>query len=176
MPVRDALALLEQDGLVETAARRWTRVVELSPALVEELVPLVSLLDQYAISSAPVVSKEALDRLRIANETFAAAIASGDVTAYIHADTEFHDALVELAANRSLERALRDARTHIRLLRVPRTRRPGRRSPRRGSELAQGDRALSFGAVALTLTGASEPASGIVPGSEVARIPAARLG
>jgi DNA-binding GntR family transcriptional regulator len=71
MPVRDALALLEQDGLVETAARRWTRVVELSPALVEELVPLVSLLDQYAISSAPVVSKEALDRLRIANETFA---------------------------------------------------------------------------------------------------------
>ena len=117
MPVRDALALLERDGLVETAARRWTRVVELSPELVEELVPLVSLLEQYAVSSAPNVSEAALTRLRAANAAFAAAIEEGDAIASIEADTNFHDTLVELAANRSLERALTDARTRIRLLR-----------------------------------------------------------
>jgi DNA-binding GntR family transcriptional regulator len=117
MPVRDALALLEKDGLVETAARRWTRVVELSPELVEELVPLVSLLEQYAVSSAPAVSDESLARLRAANAAFAAAVEEGDPTASIEADIIFHDTLVELAANRSLERALGDARTRIRLLR-----------------------------------------------------------
>jgi DNA-binding GntR family transcriptional regulator len=37
--------------------------------------------------------------------------------ASVEADTRFHDTLVELAANRSLERALGDARIRIRLLR-----------------------------------------------------------
>lgn len=117
MPVRDALGLLENEGLVETAARRWTRVVELSPDLVEELIPLVLLLERYAITSAPTVSDEALARLRSSNAAFAAAIEDRDVTALIEADSTFHDTLVELAANRSLERALHDARTRIRLLR-----------------------------------------------------------
>jgi DNA-binding FadR family transcriptional regulator len=113
MPVRDALALLEREGLVETAPRRWTRVVELSPELLEELVPLVSLLVQYAVSTAPAVSNDALDRLRRANAAFAAAIEDNDVKAAIDADTRFHDTLVELAANRSLERALVDVRTRF---------------------------------------------------------------
>jgi DNA-binding GntR family transcriptional regulator len=117
MPVRDAFGRLEEEGLVEVAARRWTRVVELSPELVDELVPLVSLLEQYAISSAALVSDEALARLRDANAALAVAIENGDVTASIEADSTFHDTLVELAGNRSLERALIDARTRIRLLR-----------------------------------------------------------
>lgn len=117
MPVRDALGLLEKDGLVETAPRRWTRVVELSPELVEELVPLVSLLEQYALSSASTVPPDALARLRHANAAFAAAIERDDVMASVQADTSFHDTLVELAENRSLERALSDARIRIRLLR-----------------------------------------------------------
>lgn len=117
MPVRDALGLLEKEGLVETAARRWTRVVSLSPELVEELVPLVSLLEQYALTTAPTVSDDALTRLRAANAALTAAIDDGDVTAVVNADAAFHDTLVDLAGNRSLDRALRDARTRIRLLR-----------------------------------------------------------
>jgi DNA-binding GntR family transcriptional regulator len=117
MPVRDALALLEQDGLVETAARRWTRVVTLSPELVEELLPLVAVLEQFAVSSAPSIPAEALDRMRAANEQMQEAIEAGDATSYIGADAIFHDTLVEIAPNHSLERALREARTQIRLLR-----------------------------------------------------------
>lgn len=79
MPIRDALRLLEQDGLVETAARRWTRVVELSPELVEELVPLASLLERYAVSSAATISEDGLQRLRRANAAFAAALERGDL-------------------------------------------------------------------------------------------------
>jgi DNA-binding GntR family transcriptional regulator len=118
MPVRDALRQLEQDGLVETSARRWTRVVELDPDLLEELLPLGSHLEQYAIRSAGTISPERLDALRRANATFAAALAAGDVAAANDADAAFHEALVALADNRSLERALRDIRMWSRLLRA----------------------------------------------------------
>jgi DNA-binding GntR family transcriptional regulator len=84
---------------------------------VEELVPLVSLLEQYAVSSAATISDDGLAQLRGANAALAAAIDAGDVMASVEADTRFHDTLVELAANRSLERALGDARIRIRLLR-----------------------------------------------------------
>ena len=117
MPVRDALRLLEQDGLVEMASRRWTRVVELSLEQAQELVPLVSLLEQYAVSNATAASDENLERLRRANEAFRRAIEDSDAAALVRADAEFHDTLVELAANASLVRALRDARTRIRLFR-----------------------------------------------------------
>lgn len=117
MPVRDALALLEKDGLVETAARRWTRVVELSPELVEELVPIVSLLEQHALTSTSLIRESSFERLDEANAAFAAAVEAGDTPAAVAADAAFHDALVAAAANRSLERALEDARARIRLLR-----------------------------------------------------------
>jgi DNA-binding GntR family transcriptional regulator len=117
MPVRDALRQLEQDGLVEIVARRWTRVIELDPELVEELVTLASLLERHAVASAKAVSDEQLEHLRHANAAFAAALSAGDVPASLRADGEFHDGLVALAANRSLERALRDLRTRTLLLR-----------------------------------------------------------
>jgi DNA-binding GntR family transcriptional regulator len=117
MPVRDALRLLEQDGLVETAARRWTRVVVITPELVAELVPLASLLEQHAITSAPTVSPGGLRRLRAANTAFSRALKRGDLSAARQADRDFHDTLVGLANNRTLERALRDVRTRAQLLR-----------------------------------------------------------
>ncbi len=118
MPVRDALRHLEQDGLVETSARRWTRVVELDPDTVEEIVPLLLVLERHAILSAPELSGEILDRMRHANDDLRRAIADGDVARRIDADARFHDAVVELARNPSLERMVRDARARIRLLRV----------------------------------------------------------
>lgn len=118
MPVRDALRVLEQEGLVETAARRWTRVVELDPALVEEIVPLVALLEYHAVSGARSLSESTVAALRRTNAKFAKAVAKRDLVGCIEADTAFHEALVGLAGNRSVERALRDAWAHVRLLRA----------------------------------------------------------
>lgn len=118
MPVRDAIRLLEQEGLVETAARRWTRVVTLDPALVEELVPIFVLLEQYAIRSAPRLDGPPLEAMARANVALREAVAADDVAGCIRADTEFHDALVALPGNESLERIVRDARSRIRLLRA----------------------------------------------------------
>lgn len=117
MPVRDALQLLEQEGLVETSPRRWTRVVELDPTLVEEVVPLVSVLEQHAVSSARSIPSSAIKRLRSANARLERAARRGDLAGCIEADVAFHDTLVALAGNRSLERAVADARSKIQLLR-----------------------------------------------------------
>lgn len=118
MPVRDALQLLEQEGLVETSARRWTRVVEIDSSTVAEAAPLVALLEQYALVSAPRPSVEQIGSLRSANSLYADALESGNVGALITADAEFHDALVGLAGNPTLERAVRDARTRLHLFRA----------------------------------------------------------
>jgi DNA-binding GntR family transcriptional regulator len=153
MPVRDALQLLEQEGLVETSARRWTRVVELDPALVEELVPIVSLLEQQAIATAPEPKPEDLAALRQANARFAAMLEQGDAAGAIAADAGFHHWLVSLAGNRSLERTIRDAELRLRLLR-PRVLRPDLGSAsiedheRIVERLAAGDRAGAAQALA----------------------------
>jgi DNA-binding GntR family transcriptional regulator len=116
MPVRDALQLLEQEGLVETSARRWTRVTAVDPALVEQLVPIVALLEQYAVAVAPSPSEAQLATLRKVNERFARSVRRGDAARLIAADTEFHAALLGLARNETLERAMRDAGTRLHLL------------------------------------------------------------
>jgi DNA-binding GntR family transcriptional regulator len=118
MPVRDALKLLEQDGLVETSPRRWTRVAEIDPSKVHELVPLLSLLEQYAITSAREINADIVDRLDRENERFASAAARADQFAILESDVAFHDALVRLSRSVSVERALQDARTRIGLFRI----------------------------------------------------------
>jgi DNA-binding GntR family transcriptional regulator len=118
MPVRDALQLLEQEGMVETSARRWTRVVEADPAAIAETAPLVSLLEQYALVAAGRVSPERIAELREANARYAEAFEAGDTAALIVADAAFHDALVGLAGNPTLERLVRDARARIHLFRA----------------------------------------------------------
>ena len=118
MPVRDALRLLEQDGLVETAARRWTRVVQVDPSEIEQLLPLLSLLEQYALRSAKTLDAATIDELERINAEFAAAAERGDVGGIVAADVAFHEALVRLADNPSLERAMRDAKTRVRLIRT----------------------------------------------------------
>src|SRR5262245_46210954 len=41
MPVREALRLLEEDGLIETSPRRWTRVASPNPGLADEVYPVI---------------------------------------------------------------------------------------------------------------------------------------
>lgn len=117
MPVREAVRLLEQEGLVEIAARRWTRVAPLDRHLVEELVPLFALLEGYALERCTAPTEVQLGALRRHNGAFAAAVAQRDGRAAVEADIAFHDELVRLAGSDVVERALRDARTRIRRLR-----------------------------------------------------------
>lgn len=116
MPVREALRLLEEDGLIETAPRRWTRVVTPDPAIADEVYPVIGVLEDFALHSAPSAPLATITRARSANAALGRAAAAHDVLACAAADAEFHDSLVSLNPNETLRRTIADLKTRIRLL------------------------------------------------------------
>ena len=116
MPVREALRLLQLDGLIETSPRRWTRVASANPRVAEDLYPILSVLESFALSTAPSAPMEAIQNARAANERLAAAAAERDVAECLAADDEFHGVLVHLNPNRALHETIADLKVRIRLL------------------------------------------------------------
>lgn len=104
-PLREALRLLAQQGLVEHLPRRGSRVVEWSPSDVLQLFGLREVLERHAVESAlPLADPaSALDPVRDAFDRMRTA--SGDL-ARDDAHRAFHAAIVGLAGNRQLDLAL----------------------------------------------------------------------
>lgn len=104
-PLREALRLLAQQGLVEHLPRRGSRVTEWSPTDILQLYELRNVLERHAIETAlpldlatdPLVDvREALTQMRAAKTE----LDRDD------AHRQFHAAVVGLAGNRQLEIAL----------------------------------------------------------------------
>src|SRR3954471_18159533 len=101
-PVREALARLEQDGLVETAPQRFTRVAPIDRGAARDAFPIVAALHALAAELA----LPDPGRLRVHNEDFAQALDAREVDAAIAADDAFHGEFVRAARNPELERSL----------------------------------------------------------------------
>jgi DNA-binding GntR family transcriptional regulator len=101
-PLREALRLLGQQGLVEHLPRRGVRVVQLSPRDIDELFSLRDALEQFGLRSALTAgpSPAAIERLRLAVEAMERT--SGAEQAVAHRD--FHLALAGLAEHAQLQR------------------------------------------------------------------------
>jgi DNA-binding GntR family transcriptional regulator len=116
MPVREALRVLADEGLVEMAPRRWTRVASPQPRLIDEVYPLVALLEEYAVSDGTRQTEGFLQALRRANARLERAGQDRDVVGCMAADSAFHDVLVEASENGTLRRSLGELKAQIRLL------------------------------------------------------------
>jgi DNA-binding GntR family transcriptional regulator len=101
-PLREALRLLAEQGLVEHVPRRGVRVATLSDRDVQELYAIRDLLERHAIESAPPVGETDLTDLRSALESMRRAAEAGDRLEVAHAHRCFHVALVALAGNQQL--------------------------------------------------------------------------
>ncbi|HMJ97074.1 MAG TPA: GntR family transcriptional regulator [Thermoleophilaceae bacterium] len=115
-PIRDALRSLEDEGLVETAPRRWTRVAVPDSKLAVEIYPIIAALEEFAIHALASVDDELLATLEEANRNFRQAGQNGDVAACIRANDAFHGALLRATANGTLQRIVSDLKTRVRLL------------------------------------------------------------
>ncbi|MEE4023292.1 GntR family transcriptional regulator [Gordonia sp. PKS22-38] len=104
-PVREALRLLAQQGLVEHQPRRGTRVAEWSPRDIVQLFELRQVLERFAVESAlPLADpKRQLEPVRAAVEEMKRAT---DELSKDDAHRRFHTAVVGLAGNRQLDIAL----------------------------------------------------------------------
>lgn len=104
-PLREALRLLTQQGLVEHLPRRGARVIEWSSSDVLQLFELRGVLERHAVESAlPLADPSGgLEAVRDALTVMRAA--KGDLER-ADAHRTFHAAIVGLAANRQLDAAL----------------------------------------------------------------------
>jgi DNA-binding GntR family transcriptional regulator len=116
-PIREALARLEEYGLVETAPNRYTRVTPLTASDARDAFTVVAALHSLAtLLGVPRVEESELATMRRANEDFAAALRANDVDRAIAADDRFHDVLVQASANREIARSLERLMPKVRRL------------------------------------------------------------
>ena len=102
-PVREALARLADEGLVESKPHAWTRVTPLVQRDVRDAVIVVRAMHDLAVRlSVPLMNDRHHDLMRAANRRFAAAIESGDTQAALAADDAVHGVPVEVLGNRAL--------------------------------------------------------------------------
>jgi DNA-binding GntR family transcriptional regulator len=129
-PVRDALGRLAEDGLVEIAPQRYTRVSPLSPCEARDTFALVAAVHALAAElGVPQLTRDGRAQLRAENDAFITALGSRDPRAVYDADDRFHQTLVDAAANDEIQRTLRHLGPRVRRLEIlPRGTLPGRRS------------------------------------------------
>lgn len=102
-PVRDALARLADEGLVETKPQSYTRVTPLVLKEVRDAAEVVRAMHELAARAAvPLLTAGHIEALRAANRRFAAATAAGDVDAALEFDDELHGVLVGVCGNRAV--------------------------------------------------------------------------
>jgi DNA-binding GntR family transcriptional regulator len=109
-PLREALRLLAQQGLVEHLPRRGVRVTSWSPTDIRQLFEVRHVLERHAVVSAlPLRRDDGADPLTAVRAHLAdmrTAERRGDQLAKDDAHRAFHAAVVGLAGNRQLELVL----------------------------------------------------------------------
>ncbi|MER7281807.1 GntR family transcriptional regulator [Dactylosporangium sp. NPDC000244] len=99
-PLREALRLLAQQGLVEHMPRKGVRVAILSDADIRELYAVRDVLERHAVAATPPDAD--LAGIATAMKAMRAADARGDQFDMATAHRDFHVAVVALAGNRQL--------------------------------------------------------------------------
>jgi DNA-binding GntR family transcriptional regulator len=118
-PVREALGRLEEKGLVEASANRWTRVSEISMEEADLIYPIIWTLEILALNLAiPQLASDDFKRMHAANDDLAEAIHQGNAVKASQADVAFHDVYIQKAGNPYLSHMLHDLKIKHRRLEV----------------------------------------------------------
>ena len=107
-PVREALLVLEAQGLVEIRPRRGVRVLPLSAQDMKEIYQILTELESMAAAevAAKGLSRQELAILDDCLKKMEDALEADDRTSWAEADAQFHRKLVKLAGNRRLEQVV----------------------------------------------------------------------
>jgi DNA-binding GntR family transcriptional regulator len=114
-PVREALRRLEDEGLVETALNRWTRVAALDLTKISETYAIIEALEVLALEQAfPTLTRDDVQSLEDANRAMQKVAKHQDPAVAVIADEDFHELLVSRANNGELLLLLRQLKTKLR--------------------------------------------------------------
>jgi DNA-binding GntR family transcriptional regulator len=114
-PVREALRILEAEGLVTLEPHRGAHVRPLSEADLEEIFDVRLMIESHGLRrDLHRLTPERIAPLRRAVEDAHAALAAVDLEGWHRASLRFHDGLVALAANRHVTRLHEELKTSLR--------------------------------------------------------------
>jgi len=118
-PVREALRRLEDKGLVETAANRWTRVTEVSIKEPEKIYPIIWTLEELAVSQAMEnLTELEFKAMEQANKELSQALKKEKPVEASQADYRFHDVFIKSSGNVHLTDILQDLKIKSRRIEV----------------------------------------------------------
>ena len=118
-PIREAIHMLEQEGLVVTVPRKGAEVAKMTLKGMEDVLEVRAALDELASQLACERMTEAqMERLQARKADFEKSLATGNVKAIAEADVNFHDVIYEATGNPKLVNMLNNLREQIYRYRV----------------------------------------------------------
>lgn len=113
-PIREAIRMLEQEGLAITIPRRGAEVAKISLKDMEDFLEIRETLDELAAQLAcRRITAEQLERLQLAKVRFEESTKTMDVKQIADADVSFHDVIYEATCNPKLVAQLNNLREQI---------------------------------------------------------------
>lgn len=118
-PLREALKVLASEGLVELKPRRGCYVTEISRQDLDDIFPLMAMLEGRCAAEAVQRAKPAdIGALKHIHAELEAAARDGRIDAFFEANQEFHRKIQELSGNRWLLSVIQDLRKVLKLSRL----------------------------------------------------------
>ena len=113
-PIREAIRMLEQEGLAVTTPRKGAEVAKMTLKDMEDVLEIRASLDELASQVATVrITEEQLVRLKERKQDFEISLKSGNVKMIAEADVKFHDVIYEATNNPKLVSMLNNLREQI---------------------------------------------------------------
>jgi DNA-binding GntR family transcriptional regulator len=118
-PLREALKVLASEGLVDLRPRRGCYVTEISRQDMDDIFPLIAMLEGRCAVEAVKRAKPAdISALKSIHEQLEAAAREGRIDAFFESNQEFHKKIQELSGNRWLLSVIQDLRKVLKLSRL----------------------------------------------------------
>lgn len=118
-PIREAIRMLEQEGLAVTIPRRGAEVAKMTEKDMEDVLQVRDALDELAVSIAcELINEEELAELRRTMGEFEEYTKTGDLKHIAEADVKFHDIIYHATRNPKLENILNNLREQMYRYRV----------------------------------------------------------
>lgn len=118
-PIREAIRMLEQEGLAITIPRKGAEVAKMTLKGMEDVLEIREALDELAVQLACTrITEEQLGLLKDRKKEFELSLKSGKLKAIAEADVKFHDVIYEATGNPKLVNLLNNLREQIYRYRV----------------------------------------------------------
>ncbi len=118
-PIREAIRMLEQEGLAVTMPRRGAEVARMTLKDMEDVLEIREALDELAVRIACArITDEQLKKLSEVKKQFESSTQTGDVKQIAEADVSFHDVIYEATGNPKLVTLLNNLREQVYRYRV----------------------------------------------------------